>query len=48
MLAANKKTAGPMMSAYGAYTDAMTKAGAYVGGNRLQPTGRRSTELDDV
>ncbi len=43
MLAASKETAGQMMAAYGAYTDAMTKAGAYVGGNRLQPTASATT-----
>ena len=38
MLAASKETAGQMMAAYAAYTEAMTKAGVYVGGNRLRPT----------
>ncbi|MBI3706859.1 MAG: YciI family protein [Proteobacteria bacterium] len=43
MLAATKERAGQMMPAYGAYTEAMTKAGVYVGGNRLQPTTSATT-----
>ena len=32
-----------MMAAYAAYTEAMKKAGAYVGANRLQPTSTATT-----
>ena len=39
MLAASKETAGQMMAAYAAYTEAMKKAGVLVGANRLRPTG---------
>jgi hypothetical protein len=38
MLAASKEMAGQMTAAYGAYTEAMKKAGVHVGGERLQPT----------
>jgi hypothetical protein len=38
MLAASKETVGQMMAAYGAYTEAVKKAGIYVGSNRLRPT----------
>jgi len=31
------------MAAYGAYTQAMQKAGAYLGGNRLRPTASATT-----
>ena len=43
MLSASKEMAGKMMAAYGAYTEAMKKAGVYVGGNRLQPTSAATT-----
>jgi hypothetical protein len=43
MLSASKETAGQMMAAYAAYTDAMKKAGVYIGGNRLQPTSTATT-----
>jgi hypothetical protein len=36
--AASKETSTQMMAAYAAYTEAMTKAGVYVGSNRLRPT----------
>jgi len=38
MLSASKETAGQMLAAYGAYTEAIKKAGVYVGSNRLRPT----------
>lgn len=38
MLAASQETTGQMLAAYAAYTETMTKAGAYVTGNRLRPT----------
>lgn len=38
MLAASKEAGSQIMAAYGAYTEAMKKAGAYVDSNRLQPT----------
>ena len=40
---ASKEAAGQMMAAYGAYTEAMKKAGVYLGGNRLQPTSAATT-----
>ena len=43
MLAASKETVGQMMAAYGAYTEAMTKAGVYLGSNRLQPIASASS-----
>jgi hypothetical protein len=43
MLSASKEAGSQMMAAYGAYTEAMKKAGAYVGGNRLQPTSTATT-----
>lgn len=43
MLSASKEAAGQMMAAYAAYTEAMKKAGVYVGGNRLQPTSTATT-----
>lgn len=43
MLNAPKEAAGQMMAAYLAYTEAMKKAGAYVGGNRLRPTADATT-----
>ena len=43
MRSASKEAAGQMMAAYAAYTEAMKKAGAYVGANRLQPTSTATT-----
>jgi hypothetical protein len=43
MLSGTKEQAGQMTAAYTAYTEAMKKAGAYVGGNRLQPTSTATT-----
>ena len=43
MLASSKEASGQMMAAYAAYTEAMKKAGVYVGGNRLQPTTTATT-----
>jgi hypothetical protein len=43
MLSASKEAAETTMAAYGAYTDAMIKAGIYVGGNRLRPTSSASS-----
>jgi hypothetical protein len=37
MAAAPKEAAYQMSAAYGAYTDAMKKAGVFVGGERLKP-----------
>jgi hypothetical protein len=38
MAAAPKEALTQMSAAYGAYTEAMKKAGVYVGGERLRPT----------
>ena len=38
ILAASKEQAAQMLAAYGAYTEAMKKAGVHVGSNRLRPT----------
>lgn len=38
MLAATKEQSSQMHAAYGAYTEAMKKAGVIVGGERLKPT----------
>jgi hypothetical protein len=38
MQAASKETAGQMLAAYGAYTEAMKKAGVHVDSSRLRPT----------
>lgn len=38
MLAASEKQNAETMAAYGAYTEAMKKAGVIVGGDRLKPT----------
>jgi hypothetical protein len=43
MLSASKETAGQMLAAYGAYTEAVKKAGIYVGSNRLRPTASGTT-----
>src|SRR5215472_13576530 len=41
--AASKETVSQTMAAYTAYTEAMKKAGVYVGSNRLQPTTTATT-----
>ena len=41
--AASKEVVGQIHAAYGAYTESMTKAGVYVGGNRLRPTASATT-----
>jgi len=38
MLAATPEQSGQMLAAYGAYTEAMKKAGVMLGGERLRPT----------
>jgi hypothetical protein len=43
MQSASKETTGQTMAAYGAYTEAMKKAGVHVGSNRLRPTASAST-----
>ena len=43
MMAASNETAGQMLAAYGAYTEAVKKAGIYLGSNRLRPTKSAST-----
>ena len=43
MSAASKETAAQTLAAYTAYTEAMTKAGVYVGGDRLRPTSSATT-----
>jgi hypothetical protein len=43
MQAASKAETGQMMAAYGAYTEAMKKAGIMVGGDRLQPSAAATT-----
>ena len=43
MQAASKAEMGQMMAAYGAYTEAMKKAGIMVGGDRLQPSAAATT-----
>ena len=43
MLSANKEAADRTMAAYAAYTEAMKKAGVYIGGNRLKPTNSATT-----
>lgn len=43
MLSASQEQVGQMMAAYGAYTEAMKKAGAYVDGQRLRPTSSGTT-----
>jgi hypothetical protein len=42
MLAASQETVSQTMAAYGAYTEAIKKAGVYLGGNRLKPTASAS------
>ncbi len=43
MLSASKEQTSQMVAAYAAYTEAMKKAGAYVGSNRLQTTSTATT-----
>ena len=43
MAAARKADIDQMMGAYGAYTDALKKAGAYIAGDPLQPSGTATT-----
>jgi hypothetical protein len=43
MLAATKEMSSQMMAAYTAYTEAMKKAGVWVGANRLRPTSEATT-----
>ena len=43
MLSASKETSERTMAAYKAYTEAMKKAGVYLGGNRLKPTTTATT-----
>jgi len=43
MLSASQEAVGQMMAAYGAYTEAMKKAGVMVGADRLQPTASATT-----
>jgi len=43
MLNASKEANGQMLAAYRAYSEAMTKAGAFVGGHRLQPSSAATT-----
>jgi hypothetical protein len=43
MLSAPKEASAQMMAAYGAYTEAMKKAGVLVGGERLRPTADATT-----
>ncbi len=43
MQAASKADIEQMVAAYGAYTEAMKKAGVLAGANRLQPTASAST-----
>ena len=43
MLSASNEVAARMMAAYTAYTEAMKKAGVYIGGNRLKPTASATT-----
>ena len=43
MEAATEANSGKMLAAYGAYSEAMVKAGVMVGGNRLRPTSTATT-----
>jgi hypothetical protein len=43
MLSASQETVGQMMAAYGAYTEAVKKAGILLGSNRLRPTASGTT-----
>jgi len=43
MATASEADIGQMMAAYGAYTEAMVKAGVLAGGNRLRPSSAATT-----
>ena len=43
MLSASQEMAGQMIAAYGAYTEAMKKAGVHVDSSRLRPTSAGTT-----
>ena len=43
MASATKESMGQMFAAYGAYTQAMKKAGAFVAGDPLQPSATATT-----
>ena len=43
MASARKEAMGEVVAAYGAYTQAMQKAGAFVGGDRLAPSTSATT-----
>ena len=43
MLSQSEAETGQILAAYGAYTEAMTKAGVLLGGNRLRPTTATTT-----
>jgi hypothetical protein len=43
MDAASEADTGQMLAAYGAYSEAMAKAGAMVSGNRLRPSANATT-----
>jgi len=43
MMGADQKAVEQMMAAYGAYSEAMKKAGVIVGGERLRPTADATT-----
>ena len=43
MQSASKEATGQMIAAYAAYTEAIKKAGVFVGSNRLQPTSTATT-----
>lgn len=43
MMSAPKEAVTQMMAAYGAYSEAMKKAGVLVGGERLRPSGDATT-----
>jgi hypothetical protein len=43
MEAVTEANSGKMLAAYGAYSEAMVKAGVMVGGNRLRPTSTATT-----
>jgi len=43
MLSASKEVTEKIMAAYTAYTEAMKKAGVYIGANRLKPTSSATT-----
>lgn len=43
MQAASKEQVGQMIAAYGAYTEALKKAGVWLAGDRLQPVASATT-----